>query len=900
MSSVVFGDPTGTLNADFVELEANRITIAPYEQSYQAFSSAPGIERAAQQGVTKKTISDLSGGLLIAPDVRDFEDDFNRFYVNRGIQTRIPGLALLPEEVTNQSSVTNEEDISGGVAANWRCHGLNTAVGGTQRCLVGVGNRIYRNNTSTGALEVAAGNIDAAGSNVSMGAVVTAIAELEVAGAKVVAVALKGANNIVYTADPGATPIVWTTLVNTAAGDYITAMGYLETLGPGCNVVVGKVGGVNGVWYALGSTAAAWTLQPLVLADSKDEPGSLATTDTGPKYVGWSASDGVAQVNSSASPGVLAWGRVSEFEGDTTSDSAAFEPQTDVAIGDKSGYIYGGGFDFADVPLAALVVGVKLEIEKNVTEATANVYDVDVSLLVEGGRKGLSRPNVDAEWSTTKAFVTYGDLDENWGAEWTGSDLQSLVLRIQAGFPYEIPGAGMSVNTEARLYRARITVRWRMPGVQASLPTGGYGLAPNPVFPNRLTVAVPAADETDTIILPRALWHIDFAWDTASNRPVMGLTQPNSGMLNVHAAAHSQGGYILAGDNVVGPGTFAKSLDVEGQLRNYEFPGYHDSKAQRINTVFQQGSWIISEVVASDYSQRQWWYSKEDVYYLDTLQQSLTDLQIAAQPIPWAEAVTNLAQRIIYSIFPATTHTAVARQHLPSNLGLDPRLVDTDKVKAVTSAGGAVYIESPLFALGPPEALQTILVASFQGNDISTDDTVQLQIAVNGATFGSSSIDHTFTAAFENYEVPEAGVAVSYIQYRLGLDHVLSTASPNALPILLTTEQEWPKELRYLVFCNDFSKSGNIFETIAALAVVQAQRSTQPLYLTPYPDAQRALPATFDGFIMPDGGIPMSPDGNAAGEVAAVLTTIVTRNREAVEVPIEIGFIFRTVPGIGT
>lgn len=899
MSSVVFGDPAGTLNEQFVELEANRITIAPYDQSYQSFSSAPGIERAAQQGVVKKVVSDLSGGLLIAPDVRDFEDDYNRFFLNRGIQTRIPGLAILPFEITNQSSVTNEENISGGVAANWRCHGLNTAVGGTQRYLVGIGNRVYRNNTSTGALEVAAGNINGAGSASSMGAVVTAIAELKVNGSLVVAVALKGANDILYTTNPGASPIVWTTLVNTAAGDYINAMNFLSTLGPGVNVVQGEVGGVNGVWYALGSEAAPWTLKPLVLADSKDEPGSLATTTSGPEYPTWSSNDETAQVNSSSTPGALIWGNPDDIIGDATSDYALFEPRTDNAINDKTGYLYAGGFDFTDIPLDAVIVGIKLEIEKQETNAGCNINDTDISLLVDGARKGIGRPEW-SEWPTSKAYSVYGGLTDLWGTTWTGADMQTLTVRMQAGFLYEIPDAALPVNAAGRISQVRLTVVWRMAGGSVSFSTGGYQLAPNPVFPNRMTVAVPTADETDTVILPRSLYHLDFAWDPATNRPVFDFSQPNTGMLNVHAASASQGGYLAAGDNVVGPGTFAKHVDVEGQLRSYEFPAYHDSKGQRINTVFQQGAWAIHEVVASDYSERQWWFSREDVYYLDTLQQSLSGLSIAAQPIPWAEAVTNLAQRVIYSIFPNGTNTAVARQHLPSNLSLDPRLIDTDKTKAVTSVGGAVYVESPKFALGPTEALQTILVLSFQGEDVSDDDTVQIQLAVDGASFGDSALDHTFTEAFEEYNVPEAGVAVHYLQYRLGLDHVLSTGTPNALPFMFTTEQEWVKELRYLVFCNDFSKSGNLFETVAALEVVQGQRSVQPLYLTPFPDTQRSIPATFEGIVMPDGGIPMSPDGNAAGEIPAVLTRYVTRNRETVEEPLEIGFIFRTVPGIGT
>ncbi|TXH51426.1 MAG: hypothetical protein E6Q97_18375 [Desulfurellales bacterium] len=896
MSKVVFGNREGERGSEFIELEANRIAIQTYQQSYQSYSAEPGLSRTSQAGVDKKALFDLSGGLLASPDIQDFENAYNRYSYNEGIQTRIKGMAILPFALTNQTSLTNGENIATGVASNYRCHGLNTAVGGTQRYLVAAGQRILRAKLTSalGDLEVASGNIDGAGSAASMGAVVTCLAELMVNGSRVVAAALKGAANIVYTTDPGATPIVWTTLVNTSSGDYITGMQFFQTLGPGANVIAGKIAGTNGFFYELADVAAAsWSLKPVVLVDNKDDEGSIATVDTSAEYAGWGESDFANQINNSGTPGVYAFGNPDNIVGDTTGTYAAFEPQTDAAIGDATGPLYAGGFDFSDVPDVAIVKGVLLEVEKSITDSQGNVADISIALLVNGGQKGIDRPDASGYWGS-KAFTSYGGLTDNWGAEWTGAHLKTLVVRLKAGHPFEIPAVGMALNTEARVHRVRVSARWRMPGQMVSLPLGGFMVARNPVFPLRMSVVTPRADDTDGITVPRELWHIDLAWDPASGRPLMATSQANVGMLNVHAASPFQGGYMVVGDNVVGPGQLVKSVDVNGDLRNFSFPGFHGEEV-KVNSCFSQGQWATLDVINADFSDRQWWYWGRDTYYPDTLLQSLSDMAIAAQPLPWGTAETNLNQNLMYSLFPRSSNTAVVRQYLPSNLGLDPRLVDDDADKTLASGDVAVHVTSNLLTLGPPEALQTLLVAAYQGNDANDDDTVTLEVAMNGGSFGAPDVSTDFTEAMQEYEVPDAGVAYQYLQYRLGLSHSDTDATPNALPILLTSEHEWPAERQIIVWASDFKAHGNIFNVVQLMETVQALRSVQPLYLLAYPDTERSIPAVFEGYVWPQSGVNMPPPNQPRAAIPAKLTREVRGDLQ----DLDIGFVFRTVPGRG-
>lgn len=873
--------------------KASRISAPLLEQQVQRIGTGLPVDRLGREGPIPYVLSDFSAGLEVSPGIYSVERGAGKYRVNLGVQTRLRGLCCLAYEPTNQSAVTSDEDISSAVASNWRRHDLLTAVGSStgNRYYSALGHKLYRVNS--GAWEVADTFTD----------VVTAMAELEVGGSKVLAVATNGAtDDVKYTTDPTAGTISWVTLVALSSGDYITGMDFFQTLGPGTNVVVGKIT-TNGMWYMEGAEAAAWSMKTLVLEDTKNEEDpSTPLTTTGPQSPTWASADnedsatGGPRVNSSATAERMLWASPL-FVLASDNSRAACTFATDQAVNDLSGYLYAGGFDFSSVPPVALVKGLNYAMEGRDSSASGNdpCRDFDVSLLVNGSRKGINRaedtgaPFLSSTDSTREWGDTDDDGDDDWGAEWTGADLQHVVMRFQFRISV-VP----TVQKNAEIDHMVLSATWRLPGTQPSLPLGGYDIARNASRPLRMTVVTPRADDTAGTTVPREMWHLDFQWDAAGGRPTVTLSQPNEGMDYVWCATSVLGGYLMGGGSGAVPGDQLRFINSSGRLLNYLLPQEHNGQRVAVNAVYGVGSWAILEMLhyssGTTVADRQWWYldlGESPSYFPDFVIQSLSGLSISAAPPPSGVALVDSADNLIFSAFPNSTDTAVQRVFCPPDPSADPRVANTDQ--AFTDA--TVYLETVRLAIGPEDANKSLGTIQFIGDEISANGSGYGTVKVEVSTDGGSTfpVSNTFNAYLGEYEEPSAGRAYNDLLIKITPSHGAGTTeTPNALRILFSTSQQWPWLQTYVFWVDDPEDfEPNLYQFLTGVQTLIDTKVTQPLSFADRQD----IPAKLLRVLWPQGGIRLSP-----WEQPPTKEDFIARDGSA----LAIGLVFEEVPGKGT
>lgn len=793
---ITWGDLT---NSKYVEMWGQRVPVAPHDQGVPRLSTGADIERAAQQGLTKLKFSTHDGGLSHRTGIQPWGSALSEYTMNQGIQTRLSGLAILPYRLTTQ---TLTGDISSAVAGNIRAHVFNTALGASGlRWGVAVGNHIYL-DTSTTNPELAEL------SSTAFTNICTAIEEQMVANnTRYAAFAYNGTTQDIrgFSSVSGlAYNSGWTTLVNLSNDDWVNAMRYIPTLGPGCAVYVGRLAGNDGVFYTLGTDSLPMSLKTVVLAATKDQIGNLSSQSSG------SLSMGLA--DEAASP-LSRWG--------TNVNSSS---PTTLEYGYKWAYLT----SLPSIPAIAYIVGLQIAI------AYSENGSGDASLAHDGARistGGGLGPAFGSGNRTSSGTENIGSSSNPLGTAMRGSDARSFSLRIGGATVNHTSGAAVNWNITS----ASVTMHYRMPGQTLAFPTGGWQTSPSPAFPHRICMIAPESSDTSGIITPRKAWFLDFEWDPSGERPVFTPSTPETNMRYIHAGCPYQGGYVFTGGDVAGPGRFVRHVDGSGQVRNFRLPRWN-GKEWLCNSLLARGSWLVADMVATDYSDRQWWLFNNGKWFPDTLWQSLSDTAIAAQPIPFAESALGLQQQQAYSIFPASTSTAAVRQFLPEDLDADPRLFNTSEVKSMAYTANTTE-DTPLLLrglemdFGPEEANKALVAADFQGRLVSDDETVRSRIDITGdQSFATPAVTKEFESAFEHYDVPGYGVSYQTMIHELGLMHEPGTAkTPNGAGILYTSVQQWPTLNRIDIELDENRVLPRIHQFMDEIRELAVEKAPQPL-----------------------------------------------------------------------
>jgi len=533
-----------------VRFRGKRVPVSALEQGLPRIGAGAEIERSAQVGLTKVKFSSFDGGLARRTGIVPWGSALNEFTMNQGIQTRLPGLAILPYRLVGQPTL-DDTDHSLTVGLNIRGHPGNTSLGTTGlRHVYFVKNLGFTDTslTNPAMVELASTPFTDIATAIEPNAVFNNVPYF--------AVAYNGATQDIR----GFTDVTtlayntgWTTLVALSAGDYVNAMRYMPTLGPGCMVYVGMIGGTNQVWYTLGTDAEPATAKASVLAATKDILGSLAVVSTGALAL-TEEEDG--------SNGGVSWG----------TDNA---PQT-------YNYLWGSDPATDAVPLSAYIEG--LTWTAAFTENGTAGINYTAKTFVNGSAAGIGT----AKSRFSSGTDTFGSSTNRLGTNLRGSDLRGIALRIEADLTNSA-GAGNDFEYGAQT----LNVTYRMPGTSLAFPNGGWQAAPSAAFPNRIAMVAPERTDKTTINVPRKLWFIDFEWDTSGARPVFTPSVPATNMAYIHHAVPYQGGYAITGGSVAGPGKFVRHIDGNSQLRNLFVPNWN-GKEWRCNHLEVSGSYLIA------------------------------------------------------------------------------------------------------------------------------------------------------------------------------------------------------------------------------------------------------------------------------------------------------------------
>jgi len=313
-------------------------------------------------------------------------------------------------------SVAADADISSYNTNGVRAHGIVSTAGGV-RMLVALGTKIYRANTSTGAMEVTPFTIDGGAVSGTFGGNATCIAQGLVGGTQGLLVALEGANDILYTTDATASTIAFTTLKTTTSGDWIAAMRYFPTVGPGAWAIVGTLDSVAGVFSELGTTlAASWDPQQASLEEFVDEMPTSPVSFTSAVLPGAGASNNA--------DGGQVWTNPGNITADDGTDAT-------VAAGTLTEWLVASGFSITGPAATDEIVGVLVEVQSG-DGGALNGIDYALQLRVSGTQVGSTKYLHKEPPGIAVTSHLYGAYDDNWFAEIKGSDLGNLEVWFRA------------------------------------------------------------------------------------------------------------------------------------------------------------------------------------------------------------------------------------------------------------------------------------------------------------------------------------------------------------------------------------------------------------------------------------------------------------------------------------
>ena len=770
----------------------------------------PEVTREGREGIVSFRVDDLSGGMLNTASIMSWARDKNRVYFNEGLYHHIPGILTLPYKLTSQATL-KALDVSGYRAANLRVHAITSSLGATgQRWYAFIGPNLYLATSLTDPTLIVPVTADNITENV------TAVARLQLNSVNYLSYAAGTTDDLQGTADPTADSITWVKLVTLTGTPYINAMAAFPHLGPGVCIFIGNPAGTAGVYYGKFTDAVPLTLKPVVLRETKDTEGSLATTTTSAEAAGFGAQDFETGV------GDMRWTNPENVAG--SDDARAVWNMA--AITDVSNYLIASGFDFTAVPIGALVTGISVGVECSNSSAAPGKYLGVVELLVNGAKVGLNRGNDTLMDQSTDATITYGGSTDRWGTQLTGADIQQLGVRLQAF----VEAAG-SAATDARVDNVTVTVTYRMPGVSPTPASGGYTCGVLPSNPSRLPVIEPERDDLTAITVPRRLKFYDFSWDTAGDRPLVDVSFPHTGLVYAGVMKPFQGGLAVAGGSNSTVWNIIKLIDANDQTRDLGFPAAHGANALTITGLESQGNVLLIDTAYTDGSEAQRWLYYNGRLYASFVQQDKSSA-ISTEPILWAESSLNTQQNFAYRFYPvSTTHIAGAREFVPPDLFSDPRLTNTSQVKQ----DGPLYAQLVELDVGPEEADKAIMALQMQSRQIDNNTaygSARILIDTGGdRAISAAEVDETFNAASEILvdrnivTTNDPGIAFKSQIIRIILDHEAASAeTPNGLPFLELMTMQWPFLERFAI---DLATYGQVLDPLSIFKACQTLKASK-------------------------------------------------------------------------
>ncbi len=818
--------------ANTIALTGTLMTMRSDEQVIQGSRvNSPEIDRLTRKGQQGIRLVDFQGGLAQYTGIGDVRSDLNKYALNQGLITRIPGALLLPFNPTLQTSMTNDVDVSAFTAAGKRLHSTLSALNDTAlRWFGGIGTLILGDTSSSDpALKVRA---------TALTNTITAIGNLYYNGAPCLAFATDGdTDDIRYTTDVSGTGNLSLSLfVAYSSGDRIDGMDYFPELGNGVNIFFGKYGGVTGWWYRNGSETSGTALSPIVYANTKDIPGNLATLDTGYLH----GTRNVDLYRETTDTNIFA------------SDDA-YGTGVPTAKDNLSSVIFSvAGFPWpATTPRSASLIGLLAEVEAKESAADDNIDRLEVKILkgppdatVGGGTTPESFAETKlntTELGTVDAYIVFGSFTDPWLADVTMADFMASDFWMTIN-PYL---SGGTTTPSVSVDDVRIKVYYQPTGTQMTTVLGGNRLERMPNFPNRMVSLEPRSTDVSAITQPRRLVYTDFTYDADIGGPVGTKTYPDVGNLaNVHHGVPIAGGYAITGGPMTGPGELVFILREDGKVVNTRIPATNGGVVFKCTGLFALNGYLGAHMVSSDNTNMQDWYydlGPRGGWFTDTVMQTLLGTQITTQPLVYAETALNLFQSQSYVLWPASTHIGVRRDYVPSDMNADPRLA----ASSITKFASAISLSTMNMFAGYADASNTLVWLEHQeraiGSSASATGTVKVEVETGGdSTFASPAVTTTFTSGLSatvasrgHYDVPTSGVAYQTLAWKVTLDQGsgTTTAGPNGVPILNNTVQDWAEDL--LVIDIQLERIGNskatILKTLGALATLKKTKNVQPL-----------------------------------------------------------------------
>ena len=853
-----------------IGFRGTRVPINTMDQGLPRIGSGQEIERSAQVGLTKIRHSSYDGGLISVTGTQPWAQVLTNYIQNDGLVTRIPRQLTLPYKLTAQATL-DAVNHSGSVAANIRGHAANTSLGTTGlRFIYLIKNYVFTDTSLTDPAIVEL-------TDVVWTDTVTAIEPNGVVGNAACFIACyNGATqDIRHFTDVTAITYAagWTTTVALSADDYVNAIRYMPTLGPGVGVAIGTVATVNGVHFWEGTDTAPITLQTAVLSATKDIPGSIASTTM--------ASVDLAVMGVDGAGATAAAGKFTVSGGAGTAVLAATE---------RSGSIYfGNGAFSAAVGYAKgrRIIGTALTVAHTEGGLGDNYYPNQVIVQVGSSSSVSLSDGVELGTSGTDS---YGGASITGGLSASTTDLDELTVELNY-FAGATSTAGTLTASDVD-----VVITFANDGSTLAFPNGGWQTTPSGAFPHRIAMVHPERADKILITVPRKLAFIDCDWDSATERVIFDVSYPDTGMRYIHHAAPWQGGYAITGGNKAGPGRFLRHIDGSGNLRNLNMPRTNGGE-WLCNSIEPAGSWLKLHMVKSDYTDFQVWLYSNGKYYPDTLKMSVGPAAIASQPIPFAEVASGLQQQQTYSFYPvSTTHLAALRQFLPEDLDISPLLINTAEVKSMaytsnTTEDAFLKLIGPELDFGPEEALKTMTQGFLQSRLISAAagayGSVQSEWSIDGGSSYSSALTKEFTAFNTEYAVTGSGVAYDTLTHRIGLKHEAATAkTPNGANDLWTSVQQWSPYEYVDIRVDPSSIVPDVFSMTAAIATLQATKNVQPLRVGNKKWAGAAFEGAYYSLKIPPLGQP--PTLEQHREI---------NPKTGAAVDLDVIFRFRTTPG---
>lgn len=550
--------------------------------------------------------------------------------------------------------------------------------------------------------------------------------------------------------------------------------------------------------------------------------------------------------------------------------------------------IFGPFFVEGELPANGSFQDIQVDLYRGVDHVDTNAEDLVVQLLFEGSLVGFNQAVLAEEWNSGLTTISPRSYGPRWGiSPLSGTQMARLYVAVRV----------LADERDTRIDGIVMHVAGTVPGMSSSFSgpdLGGIGSAGFGSVRNGWMVSPSPTDpEGLTIVAAGDMFRLSFGWDVESARMIFDFTKPNTGLAYVHHAAPYLGGYIVTGGTSIGVGDQVKVVGSNGDVIPWNFPLYHGDEEVRVNSLMVQGLWSIQDVIDADAGERQFWFANDQArYFPDTILQSLSENEagngrssISATPIAWSTQPIYGPLNTIYSVFPNGTDTAWARQFLPPDLSSNPITTNATQIRSMAFdvdgvENTALYIETPDWDYGPPEANKTMNTLRHNDRLVSADASTYGTVVGSLATDGGTSFTalNTFDTAFERHRLATSGTAFRSFVLRLSLTHAAGTAkSPDALPWVFEADVQMPVTRHWTFLVDPDMVKPNLIDFMKAIATLMDSKTTQSLEVSTIRDGvnttELGAVATIDSLswsapwqIPPFGELPVFPHddkGNA-------------------------------------